>query len=135
MSSGSRTRRTSRSRRHRTKRSRRSCPACVCRRSLPSSKSAFTYRELGCRRHSTFSSRRARLSSFGPPGTGKTYVALALAEEMTREGGAFRIVQFHPSYSYEDFFEGYRPAQADGGVGSHLRADSGAATSYRSRGG
>ena len=61
VSSGSRTRRTSRSRRHRTKRSRRSCPACVCRRSLPSSKSAFTYRELGCRRHSTFSSRRARL--------------------------------------------------------------------------
>ena len=26
------------------------------------------------------------------------------------------FVQFHPSYTYEDFFEGYRPAQGDSGT-------------------
>jgi predicted RNA-binding protein with PUA-like domain len=49
---------------------------------------------------------------YGPPGTGKTKVALELAKHITADGGEFRIVQFHPSYSYEDFFEGYRPSMA-----------------------
>jgi hypothetical protein len=51
---------------------------------------------------------------YGPPGTGKTYVALELAKHITADGGEFRTVQFHPSYSYEDFFEGYRPITVDG---------------------
>ena len=51
---------------------------------------------------------------YGPPGTGKTFVALALAEEITRDGGEVQIVQFHPSYSYEDFVGGFRPVVDDG---------------------
>jgi MoxR-like ATPase len=48
---------------------------------------------------------------YGPPGTGKTYVALAIAEHLT-DPAAIEIVQFHPSYSYEDFVEGFRPTES-----------------------
>jgi hypothetical protein len=54
---------------------------------------------------------------YGPPGTGKTFVAQRVAEHLTQNGGAFELIQFHPSYSYEDFFEGYRPVEIDGGTG------------------
>ena len=46
---------------------------------------------------------------YGPPGTGKTYLAQELAEALAPEEQARSLVQFHPAYSYEDFFEGYRP--------------------------
>lgn len=57
----------------------------------------------------------------GPPGTGKTFVARRIAQWYQQQGGDFRIVQFHPSYSYEDFVEGYRPVRnPDGQVGYDL---------------
>jgi len=46
---------------------------------------------------------------YGPPGTGKTYIARQLADHLTANGGATKLVQFHPSYAYEDFVEGWRP--------------------------
>ena len=52
----------------------------------------------------------------GPPGTGKTFVAQKLAEHLA-EGDEERVtlVQFHPSYAYEDFIQGFRPREGDQG--------------------
>ena len=52
---------------------------------------------------------------YGPPGTGKTYLATKLARHLT-EDGAVKLVQFHPSYTYEDFFEGFRPEPGGSGA-------------------
>jgi 5-methylcytosine-specific restriction protein B len=66
--------------------------------------------------------RKRQVVFYGPPGTGKTFVAQKLGDHIVAAGGNFRVVQFHPSYSYEDFFEGFRPraAATDTGVGFEL---------------
>lgn len=53
---------------------------------------------------------------YGPPGTGKTYVAQKFARYFVGgEEDRAQIVQFHPSYSYEEFIEGIRPEARDDG--------------------
>lgn len=49
----------------------------------------------------------------GPPGVGKTFVAKRLAYSIMGEKDDSRIemIQFHQSYSYEDFIMGYRPEE------------------------
>ena len=77
---------------------------------------------------------------YGPPGTGKTRAGMFLAYKLLTNSSDYKIepeylnlqsypskediesiklnvyaTQFHPSYSYEDFFEGLRPIQVNNG--------------------
>jgi 5-methylcytosine-specific restriction protein B len=55
--------------------------------------------------------RRRNLLLQGPPGTGKTFLARRLAWLLlgAQDEGRIELVQFHPSYGYEDFMLGFRP--------------------------
>lgn len=57
----------------------------------------------------------------GPPGSGKTFVAEKFARYFTDQeiddenrNDQIEIIQFHQSYSYEDFVEGIRPQTIEG---------------------
>lgn len=54
--------------------------------------------------------RKGQAILYGPPGTGKTYLAERLARYLVGDGDGFsELVQFHPTYAYEDFMQGIRP--------------------------
>ncbi len=57
----------------------------------------------------------------GPPGTGKTFIAQRLTECLATDKNRVTLVQFHPSYAYEDFIEGYRPTLKKGQASFELR--------------
>ena len=58
----------------------------------------------------------------GPPGTGKTYVAQKLANCLAGSNKRVALVQFHPSYAYEDFVQGFRPKTNESAqIGFELR--------------
>ena len=73
---------------------------------------------------------------YGPPGTGKTYFAKKLALQILgknpdveienqfqalKNDGKVNLIQFHPSYSYEDFVQGIKPKNENGQITYEVR--------------
>jgi len=58
--------------------------------------------------------RNSIIALSGVPGTGKSFIASIAAQRFASNPLMVREIQFHPTYSYEEFLEGYR-ANAAGG--------------------
>jgi MoxR-like ATPase len=90
------------------------------RRSLAAVAEALLIDEAELRKIERLVLDKGQCVFYGPPGTGKTYVARRLAEHLAGAAARVHVVQFHPSYAYEDFVEGYRPHPVEGQPGFAL---------------
>jgi 5-methylcytosine-specific restriction enzyme B len=61
----------------------------------------------------------------GPPGTGKTFLVQRLLDACGVVEGQSTLVQWHPTTSYEDFVEGFRPVATSDGSGAALTVQPG----------
>ena len=60
--------------------------------------------------------RRKNLIVQGPPGVGKTFITRRIAWCLIgcKDSDPIEMVQFHQSYAYEDFVQGWRPTETGG---------------------